>query len=152
MIRWLHRLENAFLILVISLMVCLPLIQIVSRTLALPSPLWIDSAVRLLVLWLCMAGAMLATREKAHIRIDILHRLLDKQLATLLMRLGHMIAALACAMLAWSTAQLTWIDYQDQVTAFMQIPLWLCESIIPFSFLVMSLRFGLRSLLGDREC
>ena len=150
MLRWLHRLEDSCLIILVSLLVLLPLLQISSRSLGLTTPLWIDQSVRLLVLWLAMAGAMLASRDNSHIRIDILDRLVQPRLAGRLTRCGHLIAAGCCATLAWQTGKLTWIDYQDGVDAFLQLPLWLCELIIPLSFAVMALRFGLLALERNR--
>ncbi len=107
---------------------------------------WADPLLRLIVLWLTLAGALAATRDNKHIRIDLLSRFLPKRLAAWMDRLTSAFAAIVCALLAWHGGRLVWFEYQDGTLVAPGIPAWTAELIIPLGFGLMALRFALRAL------
>ena len=64
--------ERLLLVIVLLLLILLAVLQILLRNLFDTSLFWIDPFNRLLVLWLAVLGAMVATREREHIAIDAL--------------------------------------------------------------------------------
>ena len=102
---------------------------------------WADSALRILVLWIGMTGAMFASRNKKHIRIDILSHYLPTKLRDNVWRVTELISAIVCGIVAYYSIELIQYEYEDGIIAFANVPVWLCETIIPFAFIVMSLRY-----------
>ena len=74
--RGLLRLEDGLLVSLLVLMVLLATGQILLRNLFDAGLSWGDPSLRLMVLWLALLGAMAATRDDNHIRIDLLSRYL----------------------------------------------------------------------------
>ena len=110
---------------------------------------WADSALRVLVLWIGMIGAMFASRNKKHIRIDILSHYLPEKIKNNIWRVTEFISGIVCAVVAFYSIKFIQFEYEDGVIAFANVPVWLCESIIPVAFIVMSLRYFFYSILHD---
>ena len=110
---------------------------------------WADSALRILVLWIGMTGAMYASRNKKHIRIDVLSHYLPEKLRDNIWRVTELITAIVCAIVAYYSIKLIQFEYEDGLIAFANVPVWLCESIIPFAFIVMSLRYFIYAVAPD---
>ncbi|MCG6862459.1 MAG: TRAP transporter small permease, partial [Chromatiaceae bacterium] len=107
---------------------------------------WADPLLRLMVLWLALAGALAATRERRHIHIDLLSRFLPQGLAAWTERLTATFTAIVCALLAWHGGRLVWLEYQDGTVIAPGVAAWIAELIIPLGFGFMALRFALRAL------
>lgn len=102
---------------------------------------WADSALRILVLWIGMTGAMFASRNKKHIRIDILSHYLPEKLRDNIWRVTELITAIVCGITAYYSIQFIQFEYEDGLIAFANVPVWLCETIIPVAFITMALRY-----------
>ncbi len=148
--RGLLKLEDAFLLLLVAAIILLPVLQILSRWLEWQGLLWADQAVRLGVLWLALVGAMIASRNQQHIRIDLFQHADDSRWYQWLQRFIHLCTAAICAVIAWFSIKLVKDDYQYGSIAFLDLPLWFCEIIIPLAFSVIALRFAIAGLLGSR--
>ena len=143
-----HRIEDGALVVALALILAFALIQILLRNLDDNSILWADPFVRVLVLWIAMLGAMVATREGRHIAIDLLARYLPAQWLVWLTLINGLIASVICGVLAWYTLDLVVIEYEGQATQFADVPTWLCQTIMPFGFAVMALRFLVSGILA----
>jgi TRAP-type C4-dicarboxylate transport system permease small subunit len=108
---------------------------------------WADSALRVLVLWIGMLGAMFASRNKKHIRIDILSHHLPEKFQNGVKRITEFFTALACGIVAYYSVEFIKYEYEDGLIAFANVPVWLCETIIPIAFTVMALRYLINSIL-----
>ncbi len=141
-LRWLHRLEDAFLVLLLLFMIGLAVTQIVLRNAVDGGLLWGDPLLRVLVLWVALWGAVVASREQRHISMDILNRFLPpagRRWATVF---NALFAAGICAALAWFSLEFVRMEFEAPSMAFARVPTWLCESIMPLGFGLMSLRFA----------
>ncbi|MBD3645863.1 MAG: TRAP transporter small permease subunit, partial [Pseudomonadales bacterium] len=76
--RIIHRLENSVLIVALVSMLTMALVQIFLRNFMDSGILWAESFLRILVLWVGVLGAMVATREDNHINIDVVSRYLSR--------------------------------------------------------------------------
>ena len=101
LLRLLHRTEDALLVLALLAMLSLALLQIVLRNGFDSGMLWAESFTRILVLWVAMLGAMVATRENNHISIDAVSRYLPLQWRSYASVVTRLIAAVVCAVVAW---------------------------------------------------
>ncbi len=154
--RWVHLTEDALLVISLLTMLCIALLQIILRNGFDSGMLWAESFSRVLVLWIAMLGAMVATRENNHISIDAVSRFLPLRLRSYVSMLTLLIAAIVCAVVAWFSLEFVLFEYEDQTIAFASVPNWVCQIILPLGFAVMSLRFfvlivkhGMLVLKGD---
>lgn len=135
-----------FFLLAAILLAC---VQIVLRNFFDMGIFWADSALRIMVLWIGMIGAMYASRNKKHIRIDLLSHYLPEKLRANIWRLTEFVSAIICLVVAYYSIDFIRYEYQDGSIAFANVPVWLCESIIPFAFIVMGLRYFIYSIIHD---
>lgn len=150
-LKWLNRFEDWLLIGLLSTMVTLAFFQIVYRNLLGGGVGWIDPLLRVLVLWVALGGAIIATRSNRHIRIDVLVHRLPQKADRLVQRLAYLISMTVCGLIAWFSLGLIQMDYADATIAFSGIPAWVTELIIPFSFAMMVLRFLLLAIHPPRR-
>jgi TRAP-type C4-dicarboxylate transport system permease small subunit len=136
-----HRLEDGALVMALVSMLVMALTQIVLRNLFDSGFLWAESFLRILVLWIAFLGAMVATRDRNHISIDLLSRLLPAAYFVPLKIISLLFASLLCAVAAYHSVVFIGYEYEDGTIAFSEVPLWLCQSIMPIGFSVMALRF-----------
>ena len=110
---------------------------------------WADSALRIMVLWIGMIGAMFASRNKKHIRIDVLSHYLPVKIRDNIWRVTELITAVVCGVVAYYSIEFIQYEYEDGLIAFANVPVWLCETIIPFAFIVMSLRYFIYAVVPN---
>ncbi|MGD2173031.1 MAG: TRAP transporter small permease [Gammaproteobacteria bacterium] len=137
-----HRFEDALLVILLGGMILLAAAQILLRNCFDLGLLWIDPALRAMVLWLGLIGASIAGRENRHIRIDILSRLLGRQTNLAAQGLVTLFSASVCLLVAWNGARWLRFEYLDRLVGFAGIPVWLLEIVIPVSFTLMGVRYG----------
>ena len=126
-------------------MIGLAATQIVMRNLFDSGFVWIDPILRVLVLWLGLLGAMVATRHDKHISIDLLTRYLEGKWQYLLQAAVEQVSAWTCLVIAAYGFNWVRLDFVDGLVAFSGIPAWALEVIIPVSFAVIGLRYLLMS-------
>lgn len=146
--HFLWRLEGAVLVLILTATIGFAVVQILLRNLMHSGLAWGDPLVRILVLWLGMVGAMIASRRREHIHIDVFTRRLPAHLQTWTHRLTDLFTAAVCLVVAWHALMLVRIEYADGYPAFARVPAWLTEAVIPFGFAVMGLRYLFSALRG----
>jgi TRAP-type C4-dicarboxylate transport system permease small subunit len=150
-LRWLHRLEDALLVALLLTMIVLAVAQIVMRDGFQSGLLWMDSLLRILVLWIALWGAVVGSREQRHVSIDLISRFLPPGLRRYVHVLNAAFVAAVCAALAWYSLNYVRIEHEAPNIAFASVPTWVCEAIMPVSFGLISLRYvlhALRTLLG----
>jgi TRAP-type C4-dicarboxylate transport system permease small subunit len=136
-----NKLEDGFLVLTLSVMVVLAIAQIFFRNLFGEGVVWIDPLLRVLVLWVAVAGAVVATRTDNHIRIDFFTRYFPKKYFLHLQRLVYAICVFVCVFIAWHAARFVRMDYEYGTIAFANVPAWVTELVIPIGFFMMAVRY-----------
>lgn len=140
--------EDTLIVLILLAMIGLAGSQIVLRNLFDTGLAWGDPLLRVSVLWIGLLGAMAATRDNNHIRIDILSRFMSPRLKLISDVITNLFTAVVCAVIAWYAAQLVIVERQDGINAFANVPAWICELIIPIGFTVMAVRFLTLAILS----
>jgi TRAP-type C4-dicarboxylate transport system permease small subunit len=143
-VRLLHWFENTTLVSAFIAMLFLAIMQIVLRNFFEAGVSWADSFLRMLILWIALLGAMVATRERAHINIDAISRYFPQVSQKFIDSLVALLSAVICMTVAWYAYQFVLIEYEDQTMAFASVPTWVTEVIIPLAFFVMAIRFGIQ--------
>jgi TRAP-type C4-dicarboxylate transport system permease small subunit len=136
--------ENAALILLLALMVLLAGAQIVSRNLLDLSLVGVDQLLRLLVLWVALLGAVAASREGRHIRVDVLARWLPPRLHAWADALTDLFTSSVCLVLAWQAVRFVAVERTSGEIAFGTLPVWVAQLILPAAFTLIALRYLLR--------
>lgn len=147
-LRFLHHAEDGLLVSALVSMLAMALVQILLRNFFDAGLLWAESFLRILVLWVAMLGAMVATRESNHIAIDLVSRFLPPPLRKLSTLVTYLFSAAICAAVAFYAVEFIQFEYEDKTIAFASVPTWVCQSIIPIGFAVMALRFAVHGILG----
>lgn len=145
-VRWLHHLEDLLLALVLATMLTLAITDIAMRLITGGSLIWIPPVLQVLVLWLGLLGALLASRSQEHIAIDVISRFVGPLGKKICGISGSLFAALVCCLVAYFSIEFLQqsIEYDD--IAFAQVPAWPLQLIIPFTFSLMAMRFLLHTL------
>jgi TRAP-type C4-dicarboxylate transport system permease small subunit len=139
------RVEQALLVTLLSSMIVTAFLQIVLRNLFSTGLNWGDPLVRNLVLWVGFTGAALATKEGKHINIDIVSRWMPPLGKSLIEFLVQLFSFVICCFLTFAALKFIENEIQMGNVAFLEIPAWIPEIILPIIFGLMSLRFGLLS-------
>lgn len=137
-IRWI---ESGTLTVLFLALVVLGLAQIGFRNIAGMALPWADGAMRAIVLWLAMLGGVVATGRLRHIRIDLVERWLPPVGVVWLRRLVFAATALVCLALTWTSLDIVALEYKFQAVAFLDVPNWIVQLIVPIGFGMMAARF-----------
>ena len=147
----LYRVEDFILVGLLLIMITMAVLQILLRNLFETGLVWSDVLVRILVLWVGLVGAMVASRQGNHINIDIMDRFLPEGAKVVVNCVVELFTAIICATVAYYSLQFVQMEFADGGMAFAQVPTWLCEAIIPFAFTVIGLRYILLSFMNLKK-
>ncbi len=136
-----NKFEDGLLVFILSSMIILAVYQIISRNLLSEGVVWIDPLLRVLVLWVGLAGAVVATRTDNHIRIDVLIKYLPKNILPYIQRTVYIFTFSVCLLISWHAARFVYSEYEYGTIAFAGVPAWLTAIIIPVSFLLIAIRY-----------
>lgn len=142
-IRVVNVVEDSLLVAILSAMIIFAVYQIIARNLFGEGVVWIDPLLRTLVLWVGLAGAVVATRTDNHIRIDVFTKYLPKQIQPYIQRTVYLFTLLVCLLIAWHAARFVYSEYEYGTMAFSDVPSWVTALIIPLSFALIAIRYML---------
>ncbi len=140
---FLRRVEDTLLVVLVLMIIGMAVTQIALRNLFDTGIVWGDIMVRILVLWIGMVGAMVASRKGEHINIDIVSRYLPHHLKKIVGSLVEFATFMVCTAAAYYSVKFVLGEFYYGEMAFAGVPFWLCESIIPLAFAVIALRYFL---------
>jgi len=137
----LHAAEAGFLALLLAILLVLSFTQIILRNVAHTGFVWIDPLLRHVLLWIGFVGGAVATRREAHISVDALSRYLPPGPRRAARILSRLFAAAICIVLAYAVLGVMRDEAEMATTAFLGVPVWVLQGIMPATLLVMSVRF-----------
>jgi len=150
--RAIARIEKYLAITALSIMVAVAFGQIIMRTLFSQGFLWADVLLRQLVLWVGFLGASLATRQDAHIDVDVFTRLLPKKGKIISGLIANIIGAVVCIFLAEAAFDFVRYEYElGETIRALNLPIWVLQLILPFAFAMISLRFFIGAVDRGRK-
>lgn len=141
LLRVLAGIESGVLVVLLAAMIVLAVGQVLLRNLFSIGFVWADPVTRLLVLWVGLMGAMAASRSDQHINMDIVSRRLPASLQRLTRVVTGLFTGAVCAVVAYNAGRLVYFDYRDGLMVFGFLPAWIAETIVPFGFAVIGLRY-----------
>lgn len=149
--RWLGRLHRAEDLLLAALalgLLGLAVAQIALRLVFDSGLDWAEMAGRAGVFWLALLGALGATRDRRHIAIDALPRVLPPWAQQLAWWVSQSAAAALCAAMAWLGWGLVQLEREAPVPFIAGVPSWWPMLVLPAGFGLMALRFLLAARAG----
>lgn len=138
--------ENAVLVIILSSMILLAAGQIVARNFFGFGFIWSDELLRMLVLWIAVAGAVAASRADKHINIAILDRFLPQKLNSAVKVVIDLFTAGICAVVTWYSVSFVLLSNEYGDVLLGDIPAWIPQSVLPIGFGLMSWRYLLFAL------
>lgn len=142
--EWLAKAESGFLVFLLFLMVFLAMCQVILRNLFDFGFLWTDLFLRQLVLWVGFLGASLAVRERRHIAIDVLPPLIPTRFRPFILVLVCFSTGLISVFLAAAAWKFVRLEIEFPTILFLELPAWIFQTILPFSLIVIALRYFLQ--------
>jgi TRAP-type C4-dicarboxylate transport system permease small subunit len=146
-----RRLEESILALLLGTIVILSALQIAARNFFDAGYIWIDPLLRSLVLWITFLGALAATSRGRHIAIDVVSRLLPHVGRRVLSRATFLIAGLICLALANAGYEYIGLEREFETHAFLGLPTWVVQIILPSGFALLAFRFLADAILGPKD-
>lgn len=144
--NFLGKIEALTVTVLLSMMILIAFSQVIMRNLFNDGILWGDIFIRQLVLWVGFLGASLAVRESKHISIDFLPHFLPHTWNKLIQFVVNFIAGVVSGFLALAAWRFVQFEMEGAAILILDIPVWIFQLILPYSFCVISARFLLKTL------
>ncbi|MGB5398337.1 MAG: TRAP transporter small permease subunit [Gammaproteobacteria bacterium] len=138
---WINKIEDWFLIIMLAVMVLLAVAQIIYRNFFDSGVAWIDPSLRILVLWVALSGAVIATRTDNHIRIDFFTRYMSAAACKLIQRAVYAFSVVVCIFISWHAFRFVQMEYEYGTEAFTGMKAWVTQLVIPGGFFMMAVRY-----------
>lgn len=155
MLKFIHGVERAMLVVLLVAMTLVTSVQVVARYVFNSGAVWALELTVFLFAWLVLLGAAHLAREGRHIGIDALISVLG----TGWRKICGLLASLACVVYAAMMLSGSWTYfskfYRLNIPASdLPIPTWVALIVLPLSFLVLVIRFGItfwKVLMGQAD-
>ena len=136
--------ENVFLAICFGAMVGIIFLQFILQALFhIPVP-WASEAALNLMIWLACFGASAAARNRRHISLELLARVLPPKAKMRVASVAYAVSSLFCLAAAWMGAHFTIDTYNfGSRSLVMRIPMWIIYSALPVAAIMLAVRFAL---------
>ena len=137
--------EDLLLALVLGGMVLLAFGQIILRNAFDIGFFWSDELLRLMVLWLTVAGAVAASRGDRHLSIAVLDRFLPPRALSAVNTFLYLFTAVICALITWHSLRFVQSTHEFGDVMLGGVPAWILQAVMPLGFAVISWRYTLQT-------
>jgi TRAP-type C4-dicarboxylate transport system permease small subunit len=148
--RFGQALENGLLVVLLGFLVVFSSVQIVLRNVFSIGVTWGDGLTRIVVLWLALLGALAASRDGRHIRMNALLQRLPPKLQRVTAACSDLFAAVVSAVLAYLAFEFVRDSHSYGDVLLGRFPAWWFESIMPVAFALIAYRFVVHALARKR--
>lgn len=145
------RVEAIALAICLLTMLFVAFFQVVMRNIYDVGYVWADILVRILVLWVGLLGAAVATSEARHLTIDVITKFMPPRVAQSIRVMTWVFALTICTLLARASMLYMEMEKQGGEQSIFGVPTYLTEIIIPIAFVLISFHFFLLILQGIVE-
>lgn len=141
LLRLIARLEDSILVLLLATMIFLAVTEIFLRNFFQTAIPGAGSVISVLVLWVGMFGAVVATRERKQISIDVLSHYLSEKAKHIIGIIVDIFVIVVCMLLSYHAIRMMMEDYEAGAMAFLNVPTWLASSALPIALTMIALRY-----------
>ncbi len=138
--------EDAVLVLILTAIIFLAAGQIVLRNAFNIGFFWTDELLRLLVLWIAIAGAVAASRIDKHISIAVLDRFLSPSLKLVASGIIALFTAAVCGLITWHSIRFVQSSHEFGETILGNQPAWVFQLVLPVGFGLIAYRYALLAI------
>lgn len=135
-----RSIEDALLVVLLLALVLFAGVQIGARNLFDGGWIWGEQLIRVGVLWVGLLGAVVASREDRHLRIDLVPRLLPERGRLAAGAVAHAVTAVVCAVIAWHAARFVAGEQEFGSGGIGDVPGWVLQIVMPVAFALMAVR------------
>ena len=139
------------LVLILTSMILLAASQIVLRNFFGFGFIWADELLRMLVLWIAVAGAVAASRTDKHINIAVLDRFVPARLKAGLKVFVDLFTAGICLVITWHSVAFVQTSHEYEDVLMGNVPAWMLQLVLPIGFGLITWRylvFSVRQLVA----
>jgi len=140
-LRLLSLVEDSVLVTLLAAMILVAAAQILLRNFFDMGLAWGDQALRVMVLWLGLAGAIAASRDNKHINIEVLLRFLPQTARVISQVAVALFTVVVCAVIAIHAGRFVYLEYRIGTMTFGNLPAWIIQLILPVGFSLIGLRY-----------
>jgi TRAP-type C4-dicarboxylate transport system permease small subunit len=149
--RWLTRITGWLIIFFLSIMIVMAFGQVVLRNFFHTSIEWGDVFLRHLVLWLGFLGAIIATGEGRHLKIEFINKLAPERYRKGIYVVTNFFAAVVCFFLMKAAMVFVQMEGESADTLILNLSTTYFIIIIPVGYGIIAFRFLVRSVAWSAE-
>lgn len=144
--KWLERISGWMLVSLLGVMILMAFSQVILRNFFSTSIEWGDIFLRHLVLWVGYFGAVIATGEGRHLRIEFVSKLVPEKPRKIFFVITSLFAGIICYFLMQASIGFVQLEIESNSKLILDLPSWYFIIIIPVGYAMLSFRFFVRSL------
>lgn len=148
---WLERISGWMLVALLGIMIVMAFGQVILRNFFESSIEWGDIFLRHMVLWVGYFGAVIATGEGRHLRIEFVTKLVPERPRKVFFIISSLFAAIICYFLMQASISFVELEIESESTLILDLPSWYFVAIIPAGYAMVAFRFAVRALNGTVE-
>lgn len=149
--RFINKVEDLSLSLILISMILLACTQIFLRTVMSSGFLWADPLLRYLVLWSGFLGAVAATGQGKHIALDVLSKQMPDSIAPWVNLVTLAFCCLTSAGLFWAGMIFIQGELEFGSDGPLSLPLWFWNSIFPIAFALITGKYLFLSFMQLKQ-
>jgi C4-dicarboxylate transporter, DctQ subunit len=138
---WVAKITGWILVSLLSLMILMAFGQVALRNLFHSSLEWGDIFLRHLVLWVGFLGAVIATGQGRHLKIEIVRKMIGARLRKIFFIITNIFAAIVCWYLLRAATAFVQGEAEANSILFLNFPTWYFVLIIPIGYGIIAFRF-----------
>ena len=141
--RWIERLEEGLIMLLMAAMTLVTFAQVVARYVFNYSFVWALELTGVMFAWLIFVGMSYGVRVGSHIGVDIVVKSLGPQAARAVGCIAAALCVLYAGILLWGSWQYVAKIYNIGILMQdMPVQQWIPRIVLPLGFLLLAVRFG----------
>ncbi|MEI7906244.1 MAG: TRAP transporter small permease [Bacteroidota bacterium] len=144
--KWLERISGWMLVSLLGIMIVMAFGQVILRNFFESSIEWGDIFLRHLVLWVGYFGAVIATGEGRHLRIEFVSKLVPERPRKIFFVITSLFAAAICYLLMQAAISFVQLEIESGSKLILDLSSWYFIIIIPVGYAMLSFRFLVRAL------
>lgn len=133
--------EDLLLVVLLLVMIGLAGLLILLRNVFDSGLIWGDELLRILILWICLVGAVAASRDDNHINIDLLSRFLPPPVQLMMRMFTDIFTIVVCLVLSWYSWSFVRMEIEFGSQVLIDYPSWLAQIILPVGFGLIAYRY-----------
>ena len=144
--KWLERISGWLLVGLLGIMIVMAFGQVILRNFFDSSIEWGDIFLRHLVLWVGYFGAVIATGEGRHLRIEFISKTVSEKPRKIFFVITSIFAGIVCYFLMQASISFVQLEIDSNAVMILDLPSWYFIIIIPVGYALLAFRFFVRAL------